>query len=972
MKGLIYGLGAAALLVLGVGSAAARERSFTEEEKAWWAIRSLADPDVPATNSERVRNPIDAFVLRKLGESGLDLAHEARPRELIRRLYFDLHGLPPAPEKVEAFVTAFSKGEDAAYLALVDELLASPRYGERWATHWLDVVRYADSDGYRADGFRPTAYLYRDYVIRSLNEDKPYDRFVREQLAGDELAPEDPDVLIATAFLRHGIYEWNQRDARMQWSLIMNEMTNVTGEVFLGVGIGCAQCHDHKFDPLLQKDYYSLQSFLSSVWWPENRKLGNPEQMAALGTWEEETRDLRERLAVLEDEALTGKDHHSLKQFPQDVQAVYRKPAAERTAYEEQLAQLVERQVQVQRRRQKVVDLLKNKPDKQAAYQKLKAELTELEKKKPKLLDAFVAVDVGPRPARTFLPSRSEKTEVEPAFLTLLGHPAPEIQPTASSTGRRTALADWIASPDNPLSTRVIVNRVWQRHFGTGIVSTPNDFGTLGEPPSHPELLDWLTRRFLQDGWHLKPLHKLILTSSTYRQTARREPSKQILLTDPGNLLLWRFPSRRLSAEQVRDAMLAVSGELRAKNGGPSVGSSSLDRSVYLKKMRNSPDPVLKTFDAPAGFDSAPSRLQTTTPTQALLLSNNDWPLKRAKAFAAKLLRQSKSIGPELVNAAYLAAYARPPEAEERDAALAYLRSLTADPPPKLGPVAKPDKFPDENGLRPLAQAFGKVSMPEPFGLGPYALWLQPGSRFEQLEWKDPDDALGDAFTIEAVASLDSIHADASVNALASRWNGNHRSSGWTFVVTSAKSRYSPRNFVLQIIGENVGGDVVYEVVPSNLRVPTGKPVYLAASIATSSDGNSSATFHLLDLSDPAAELQTAKVDFNVASRIQSASTKFLVGGRDQRGHLWDGQLARLVLSPGALPVERLLLSHPANPPARLLDWSFRSPDGERPAPSTSWLRRAAPKPVPSSPSLAAVTDFCHALLNSNEFLYLH
>ncbi len=960
------------LALLGLSFAGARERSFTGEEKAWWAIQPLADPDIPNTNLERIRNPIDAFVLHKLKEAKLDLAPEAGPRELVRRLYFDLHGLPPEPEQVEDFAVAFAKDKEVAYLTLVDELLDSPRYGERWGTHWLDVVRYAESDGYRADEFRPTVYPYRDYVIKSLNEDKPYDQFVREQLAGDELAPNDPEVLIATAFLRLGIYEHNQRNARMQWELIMNEMTNVTAEAFLGLGIGCAQCHDHKFDPLLQKDYYSFQSFLSSVWWPQNRKLGDAEQMIALQRWEEETEELREKLAAIEKEAHKSKIQFAVNQFPKDVQDMYRKPATDRTTYEEQLVQLVERQVQAQRRKQKVEDKLKDNAEELNTYKNLKTKLTELEKKKPKLIDAFVTFDISEKPARTFIPANKGKSEVEPAFLALLGLPPPKINPTKLSTGRRTALAEWITSKRNPLSTRVIVNRVWQQHFGQGIVPTPNDFGTLGEPPSHPELLDWLTHRFLQNGWRLKPLHRLILTSSAYRQTTRLEPSEQAAITDPENRLLWRFPPRRLAAEQLRDAMLAVSGELLSKNGGPSEASSSLVRSVYLKKMRNSPDPVLKTFDTPAGFDSAPTRLQTTTPIQALLLANNDWPLKRAKAFASKLLRQTKRIGPELVNAAYLATYARSPEPEERDAALAYLRELVAYPPAKPAPVVKPDKFPNENGFRPIAQAFGKMATPERFGLGPHALWLQPGSRFEQLEWKEPADALGDAFTIEAVATLDSIHPDASTNTLASRWNGNHRSPGWTFVVTSAKSRYEPRNFALQIIGENVGGDVVYEVVPSNLRVPTGKPVYLAASIATSPEGNSSATFHLLNLSDPAAKPQTAKVDFNVASRLQNTSTKFLVGGRDQRGHLWDGQLARLILTPEALPKERLLFSHPINPPTRLLDWSFRGDDGERPVPASSWLRRPSSQPTPSSPSLAAVTDFCHALLNSNEFLYLH
>ena len=277
----------AAMIIIGIAGGTERGHVFTEEEKAWWAIQPVVDPVVPTSGKDWAHNEIDRFIARKLDEAKLNLAPDAESHELVRRLYFDLHGLPPTPKQVEDFVTACTKDSGNAYMELVDELLASTRYGERWATHWLDVVRYAESDGYRADDFRPTVHLYRDYVITSLNTDKPYNRFVREQLAGDELDSDDPEVLIATAFLRHGIYEHNQRNARMQWELIMNEMTNVTGEVFLGIGIGCAQCHDHKFDPLLQKDYYSLQSFLSSVWWPENRKLGSTQELMKLKTWEE-------------------------------------------------------------------------------------------------------------------------------------------------------------------------------------------------------------------------------------------------------------------------------------------------------------------------------------------------------------------------------------------------------------------------------------------------------------------------------------------------------------------------------------------------------------------------------------------------------------------------------------------------------------------------------------------------------------
>ena len=383
--------------------------------------------------------------------------------------------------------------------------------------------------------------------------------------------------------------------------------------------------------------------------------------------------------------------------------------------------------------------------------------------------------------------------------------------------------------------------------------------------------------------------------------------------------------------------------------------------------MRNSPDKILQSFDAPAGFDSAPTRLETTTPTQSLLLVNADWPLKRAKAFAAKLLGKKKGGTPKLVEQAYLSVYARPPTKGELRAALHFLKAQEVaakkSPPPKI------DKFPDENGLRPIAQAFGKV---KGFGLGDRALWLQPGSRFEQLEVKEPELDL-EAFTIEVVTSLDNLHPDASVNTLVSQWNGNQQTPGWTFGVTSVKSAYQPRNFILQLVGENVGADVVYEVVASNLRIPTGKPVYLAATVATNAKGEGKVTFHFKDLFDVDAKLQTVEVDHGIARRIQTPDVRLLVGGRDQRGHLWDGQLARLVLTPSTLTKKNLLVSNPPKTPVRLLDWSFNGSDGETPSPATSWLRRSNPKPpADASPTLTAVTDFCQALLNSNEFLYLH
>jgi hypothetical protein len=946
-------------------SAAEKAHSFSEQERSWWAVQPVTNPDVPASEKNWAHNEIDHFIHRKLDSSELKPAPEASPRELVRRIYFDLHGLPPTPDQVEAFIRASRENPNAAYSRLVEELLASPRYGERWATHWLDVVRYAETDGYRADDFRPTAYLYRDYVIQSLNENKPYNEFVREQLAADEFADDDPGKLIATAFLRHGVYEWNQRDARMQWDIILNEMTNITGEVFLGVGIGCARCHDHKFDPILQRDYYGLQAFLSSVWWPENRKLGTRAQFAELAIWNKKSNEIRTRLDQITMETHKKKDTHTINQFPEDVQAIYRKPSAKRTTNEEQLAQLVERQVQNARRKNKVEDKLKDSEKLLAEYKRLRKELAEMEKSRPEFPDAFISVDVSQNPARTHIKTTSGGMDVQPAYLSILNQPRPIIKPTATSTGRRTELANWITRPENPLSTRVIVNRIWQYHFGKGIVPTSNDFGTLGEKPSHPELLDWLTTRFIRDGWKFKSLHKLILKSATYRQSARKEPDHHASVIDPGNRLLWRFEPQRLSAEQIRDAMLSVSGELRDKKGGPSEDGKIPVRSVYVKKRRNTPDKVLQCFDAPSGFDSTPNRTQTTTPTQSLLLINNEWPLQRARALASRILREKPTGNPTIIKLAYQQVYGRNPDNQEQAEALAF---LAAQPTLIEEENTKTPKYPDENGLRPIDQHFGSV---EKLGLGQHAIWLQPGSRFQQLQWQKPI-LKTDSFTIEAVASLDVIHQDASVNTLVSRWNGSNSSAGWTFGVTSVKSRYQPRNFILQLIGKNSGGSTVYEVVPSNMRIPTGRPVYLAASIRTNEDGKSTAKFYYKDLLNKGSALQAASTDFQIANNLQNPASRLLAGGRDQDGHLWDGQLARLIITPQALEQKQLIISGPETPPARSLDWIFKQDDGKNPVPDTAWHKIIAPTPKPPSPKLLALTDLCHVLLNSSEFLYLH
>lgn len=964
------------------------ENGFTEEDKNWWAIKPVADPAPPAvskTSEAWAKSPIDRFIAAKLEEKKLQPAAAADAGELVRRLFFDLHGLPPGSEDVLAFEKAFAENPDKATTELVDRLLASPRYGERWGQHWLDVVRYAESDGYRADDYRPETWMYRDYVIRSFNEDKPYRQFIREQLAADEFAADDPDTLIATAFMRLGIYEWNQRNARMQWDLILTEMTNVTSEAFLGLGMGCAQCHDHKFDPILQKDYFALQSFFNTTWWPENQTLATPEERKAhdlkLAEWEAATKEIRTELDAITQPVLESKRKGAVIQFPEDVQKIYWKPAAERTAHEEQLAQLVQRQVDFEYRRIEWKKTFAKDEKKLARHTELTEALKKFDSLKPAPLPAaFITTDTGNKPGETLMKRRGKDEVVEPAFLTLLGHPAPEIKPTEKTTGRRTALADWIASEKNPFTARVMVNRVWQRHFAEGLVATPNDLGMLGEAPSHPELLDWLTTRFLEDDWKLKNLHRLIMTSATYRQTARREPTSDEEIADPANRLLWRFPPQRLDAEQLRDATLAASGELVHREGGPAVEGTAPNRSIYMKKRRNTPDLMMGEFDSPAGFSSTPNRIPTTTPLQSLLLVNGEWSLTRANSFAKRLLKGKSEFGPEQVREAYRVAYGREALTSEVDGALAFVQSqagtVTTTAP------ASVDKFPNETGLRPTSAVFNVVKSIE---LGEKSLWIQPGSRFEHLELLElelPDEE----FTIEAVTTLDRVYDDSSVNTLIGRWNGNADEIGWSVGVTSTKSRFDPQNFIVQIVGDDFQKNRIYEVVASGLRVPLNTPVYLAVSISakpSKEDPNKGyVTFYLKDLSDPDAPLQSEKVQHQVVGGLLvNDKVATFVGSRDQKGHLWDGQLARLTISKGSLD-KLQLLPYPQRSdaeslfpaPTRLVDWKFAGTDGEKPAPNTAWRREVitAPSSDASPQLLGAVTDFCHALLNSNEFLYLH
>jgi hypothetical protein len=615
---------------------------ITDADRRWWAFRPLHAGSPPRPSDPAWgRNPVDRFIRARLDAEGLQPAPPADRVTLIRRMTFDLIGLPPTPEEVAAF--AADESPDA-YEKLVERLLAGPRYGERWARHWLDLARYAESDGFRLDEYRPHAWRYRDYVVRALNADKPYDRFVREQLAGDELAPDDPEALIATGFLRHTIYEYNQRDARTQWQDMLNDVTDVTADVFLGMGMGCARCHDHKFDPILQKDYYRLQAFFAALF-PQEGPIASASQRADYEAkkriWEERTAGLRKEIEAVESKEKAKAEHGAITKFPKDIQAMMRKPEAERSPLEKQLAALAYRQVQYEFDHPKLKDADKKKHD------ELLGELAKFDHLKPAPLAVALTVrDVGPEAPPTRVPKKTAGPDVPPGFLTVLDENPATVPPSPrpGSTGRRLALANWLTQPDHPLTTRVIVNRIWQHHFGRGLAATSSDFGKLGEPPSHPELLDWLARRFVEDGWSFKKMHRLLVTSMTYRQAATAPASEVALKKDPENHLWWKMSTRRLDAEQIRDAVLASAGKLDLTMGGPGVDPKEPRRSIYTKVRRNTRDPLLDVFDAPEGFTSAAQRNVTTTPTQALLMFNGPFMLGQAKAFADRLAGEKDAV----------------------------------------------------------------------------------------------------------------------------------------------------------------------------------------------------------------------------------------------------------------------------------------------------------------------------------------
>jgi Protein of unknown function (DUF1553)/Protein of unknown function (DUF1549) len=671
------------------------ERPVSASDRQHWSFVAPRRPPLPRVKeSGWARNPIDAFILDRLERRKLQPSPEADRATLLRRLSFDLTGLPPASEELDAFLADASPG---AYERVVDRLLASPHYGERWAQHWLDLARYADSDGFEFDEARADAWRYRDWVVKALNQDLPYDQFVRYQLAGDEIAPDDPAAFIATGFNRCYPDMVDLNDQKLRRQNALNDITETTGLVFLGLTIGCARCHDHKFDPIRIGDFYRLQAFFTPARFRDDYPIAasaerRAYQEAALA-WEREVTKLQAAVIHLEQPVRAVLAPELPAKLDDQTASAFSRPENERTRDD---VHRIYRALADDRRLGPEVWKFVLDPVSVRLRDAWIARLAALVQSGRPILPQARGVDETTSAAPpTHVLNRGEfaspGAEVEPRFPVVLcrdeAAAVPRIAPSRHSTGRRQALADWLVARGQPLSARVMVNRLWQHHFGQGLVATPSDFGTMGSPPSHPELLDWLATDLVARGWSLKGMQRLILTSATYRQASR--PTATGLAADPENSLYLRQNRKRLDGESIRDTLLAVSGQLNLAMGGPCVFpelpaelakmsnnkgaawpvSKELRdrnrRSLYVFVRRNLRYPLFEAFDRPDSNTSCPRRAVTTIAPQALSLLNSAIAHDAAAALASRVQRAARPDVKQRVEHAYRIVFGRMPDAQE-------------------------------------------------------------------------------------------------------------------------------------------------------------------------------------------------------------------------------------------------------------------------------------------------------------------
>ncbi len=652
-----------------------------------WAWKPPHRSSMPTVRfQDWVKSPIDLFILAKIEAAGLTPASSAGREQLLRRITIDLLGLPPTPAEIDAFVNDAGPG---AWERVVDRLLASPHYGERWGRHWLDLARYAESNGYEFDELRPNAWRYRDYVISSWNADKPFDRFVHEQIAGDETQGDDADARIATAFNLLGPDMTDSADQAQRRQNTLNDMTDACGLVFLGMTVGCARCHDHKFEAIPQTDYYRLQAFFESAQFRNDAVIAPASERKvyakAQASFEQQMQPVRAALTSLEAPYRRRLTDRKLAKMSDEVPAAHRTPAAQRTPAQKVLVADTLRLVAVgQAELDKALS-----PEEREKQKQLQAQLKTLERLKPAPLATTLALADGPA-AKTYLLLRGDLSNRGDEVLP--GYPVALTADHASKSAgqNRRELAGWLTNPDNPLTARVLVNRLWQYHFGRGLVSTPNDFGVRGQPPTHPELLDWLACEFVSSGWSIKHMHRLLLTSAGYQQSTLASGETQRL--DPDNRLWTRMLRTRVEGEVVRDCLLAASGELDCRLGGQSVlpavpagaiqGSQGWKpsgdardhhrRSVYILARRNLRFPFLEAFDAADSNQSCPVRERSTTAPQALALLNAEITSEAARALDAQLNARS-STPTERLRQAYRLILSRWPTADEQVRATRFL-----------------------------------------------------------------------------------------------------------------------------------------------------------------------------------------------------------------------------------------------------------------------------------------------------------
>ena len=710
----------------------------SEEQRKFWSFQSPKRPRVPRVrNQELVRTPIDAFLLEKLAAKGLSFSPEADRLVLLRRAYFDLIGLPPTPEEVQEYVKDDSL---SAYERMIDRLLASPHYGERWGKYWLDAAGYADTEGHSdLNPVRPHAYRYRDYVIRSLNSDKPYDRFLLEQIAGDELfdyksakqpTPEQLDYLVATGFLRMGPDGTSVHLAQEIFGErfgVIADQVEILSSAVMGLTMACARCHTHKYDPIPLRDYYRLSAILQAAYDPydwidptiEGRggeKDPYKQMLRYLPyTDERERREVETHNAPIQEEikrlerSLEEKARplrkklfaEELEKIPEGVREDVRKaletPAEKRSALEKYLAKKFEAVLKVEQKEleEKFEDFKEEAGKLNKAIQEAKQKL----RPEPNIRALF---DMGGEPTPVYMLKRGDYRNpgplVEPEVPSALGNglaPYKIVKPAWDTSGRRLALARWLIQPNHPLTARVIVNRIWQNHFGKGLVATPGNFGKTGAAPSHPELLDWLATEFVRQGWSLKSMHRLIMTSAAYRQGSRFDASRHG--ADPDNLLLSRYRMRRMDAETVRDSILKVAGRLDTTQFGPAVEPEvkpdgevvseclpgGCRRSIYMRQPRpkwsgkKAPLTVLETFDVQPLQPNSLQRAHSTVSSQALQLMNSEVVRENSRYFAGRV---TDAVGADLekqIERAYLVALSRWPSDEEREQGVQALRDLT-------------------------------------------------------------------------------------------------------------------------------------------------------------------------------------------------------------------------------------------------------------------------------------------------------